>query len=356
MQGREIGSHSYRNDEIDLVELARGLWQQKTIIIVITTLIAAVAVIYALMARPVYEAKATVLPPLLSSIEAYNAGKDSLAKEAPRKPFTTEEVYGVFTRNLTSQSLRRAFFKDTYLPSLSESERDAPDDRLWSKFNNLVSIKALDKQQPNIVEIRVEHSDPQLAADWANELVTRAAAEAKEDMQRNVMSEVNMRIRSAERRIASLRSTASQRRQDRIAVLQEALVVAKAVGLVAPQVTAGRTSSSDELAEFVDGSLTYMRGAKAIEAELQVLEGRVSDDPFIPELRALQEESSFLSHIEIDPEIVAVFTLDSAAEVPQTPIKPKKTLIIALGVVLGGMLGAFVALVRLLVRKNRNPE
>lgn len=356
MQGMETNSHLYRNDEIDLVELAKGLWQQKLIIILITALVAAIAVIYALLARPVYEAKATVLPPLLSNIEAYNAGRDSVGKDAPRKPFTTEEVYAVFTRNLTSQSLRRDFFKDRYLPSLSESERNAPDDRLWSAFNKLVSIKAPDKQQPNIYEVRVEHSNPQLTADWANELVARAAAEAKEDMQRNVMSEVNTRIRSAERRIASLRSTALQRRQDRIAVLQEALTVAKAVGLVTPQVTAGRTSSSDELAEFVDGSLTYMRGAKAIEAELHVLEGRVSDDPFIPELRALQEERSFLSHIEIDPDNVAVFTLDSAAELPQTPIKPRKMLIVALGVGLGGMLGVFVALVRLLVRKNRNPD
>jgi chain length determinant protein (polysaccharide antigen chain regulator) len=356
MQEREIHSHSYRNDEIDLVELAKGLWQQKTIIIAVTALVVAIAVIYALMARPVYEAKATVLPPLLSNIEAYNAGKDSVGKEAPRKPFTAEDVYAVFTRSLTSQSLRKAFFKDSYLPSLPESERNAPDDKLWSDFNKLLSIKAPDKQQPNIYEVRVEHSDPQLAADWVNELVARAAAAAKEDMQRNVMSEINTRIRSAERRIASLRSTASQRRQDRIAVLQEALVVAKAVGLVTPQVTAGRTSSNDKLAEFVDGSLTYMRGAKAIEAELQVLEARASDDPFIPELRALHEERSFLSNIEIDPDNVAVFTLDSAAEVPQTPIKPKKALILALGLVLGGMLGIFVALIRLLVRKNRPSE
>lgn len=370
MQGMETNSHLYRNDEIDLVELAKGLWQQKLIIILITALVAAIAVIYALLARPVYEAKATVLPPLLSNVVAYNAGRDSvLAASSTQasgtsrdsgqegiKQFTVEDVYAVFTRNLTSQSLRRSFFKNTYLPSLPDAERSAPYDKLWSRFNELLSIKAPDKQQPDIYEVRIEHFDPKLAAEWANELVARAAEASKEDMQRNVMSEINTRVRSAERRIASLRSTALQRRQDRIAVLQEALAVAKAVGLDTPQVTAGRTSSSDELAEFVDGSLTYMRGAKAIEAELHVLEGRVSDDPFIPELRALQEERSFLSHIEIDPDNVAVFTLDSAAELPQTPIKPRKMLIVALGVVLGGMLGVFVALVRLLVRKNRNPE
>jgi chain length determinant protein (polysaccharide antigen chain regulator) len=48
-----------------------------------------------------------------------------------------------------------------------------------------------------------------------------------------------------------------------------------------------------------------------------------------------------------------VFTLDSAAEVPETPVKPKKSLIVALGIVLGGMLGAFIALIRVLIRRGR---
>ncbi|MOA51848.1 hypothetical protein D3C78_1750450 [compost metagenome] len=48
-----------------------------------------------------------------------------------------------------------------------------------------------------------------------------------------------------------------------------------------------------------------------------------------------------------------MLTLDSAAEVPETPIKPKKLLIFAIGLILGGMLGIFIALVRSMLRKNR---
>ncbi|MBA1277425.1 LPS O-antigen chain length determinant protein WzzB [Stutzerimonas stutzeri] len=358
MQDKDTHPNSYRDDEIDLVELFKGLWKQKLIIIGVTIAVTACAAAYAYLARPVYEAHATVLPPLLSDITAYNAGRnvpayrtDNAANGLP-KTFSTEDVYAVFIRNLNSLSLRRAFFRDVYLPSLPLDDQSAADDRLWANFNALLSIKAPDKQQPNMFEVEVEHHDPEQAAAWVNDLVSRASAAAKGDMQRNVMSEIDTRIRSTERRIASLRSTASQRRQDRIAVLQEALVVAKAVGMITPQVTAGHTSSSDELAAFVDGSLTYMRGAKAIEAELAVLEARKSDDPFIPELRSLQEELSFLNTIEIDPSAVAVFTLDSAAQQPQTPIKPKKMMIVALGLVLGGMLGVFVALIRLMVGRN----
>lgn len=365
---QETGSYTAhtREDEIDLVELVKALWSQKLIIIAATVASTAIALAYALLSMPVYEAKATVLPPLLSDIAAYNAGRtesslytpygdrsSAQSTQAPLKPFTTDDVYAVFTRNLRSQSLRREFFKDIYLPSLPEGERSGPQDRLWSKFNNIISINAPDKQRPELIEVSVQQNTPDLAATWANQLISKASAASARNMQRNVSSELNTRIHSIERRIASLRSTAQQRRADRIAILREALIVANAVGMNSPQVTAGRTSSSDELSEFIDGSLTYMRGAKAIEAEMKVLEARQSDDPFIPELRSLQEQLSFLTTIDMQPENVSVFSLDSAAEVPETPIKPKKALIVALGLMLGGMLGVFIALVRVMMRRDK---
>lgn len=353
---QETGSYAAhtRDDEIDLVELAKALWSQKLIIIGATIAGAAIALAYALFSTPVYEAKATVLPPLLSDIASYNAGRtESSENQSQLKPFTVDEVYAVFTRNLRSLSLRRDFFRNVYIPSLPEAARAAPRDQLWSKFNEIVSVRTPDKQRTELVEVSVQQSEPDQAAAWANELISRAAEASERDMQLNVSSELDIRIRSVERRIASLRSTAQQRREDRIAILKEALVVARAVGMDSPQVTAGRTSSNEELSEFIDGSLTYMRGAKAIEAEMKVLEARESDDPFIPELRSSQEQLSFLKTVEVRPENVSVFTLDSAAEVPETPIKPKKSLIVALGIVLGGMLGVFIALIRVLIRRGR---
>lgn len=365
---QETGSYASARaeDEIDLVELVKALWSQKLIIIAVTAAGLVMSLAYALLSTPVYEARATVLPPLLSDIAPYNAGRigsplstfssghaSNQPDQTALKPFTAEDVYAVFTRSLRSESLRKEFFKNVYLPSLPAEERSGPQDRLWSEFNELVSIKTPDKLRPELVEVSVQQNTPELAASWTNQLIENAAAVAARNMQRNVSSELSTRINAIERRIASLRSTAQQRREDRIAILKEALVVANAVGLSSPQVTAGRTSSNEELSEFIDGSLTYMRGAKAIEAEMKVLEARESDDPFIPELRSSQEQLSFLKTIDLQPENVSVFTLDSAAEVPETPIKPKRTVIVALGLVLGGMLGVFVALVRVMMRRDK---
>lgn len=343
-------------DEIDLVELAKALWAQKLIIVVATVACTAIALGYALLSTPVYEAKATVLPPLLSDIAAYNSGRGVLnnAEQSDQasflKVFTVDDVYGIFTRNLNSQSLRRKFFQNIYLPSLPEDQRASSQDKLWSKFNELISIKSPDKLRPEYIEITVRQTSPSLAADWANQLIDYASLASREDMKGIISAELEVNVQAVKRRIASLRSTALQRRMDRIAILKEALSVANAVGAHNPQATIGRTPSSEELSEFVDGSLTYMRGAKAIEAEMKVLEARQSDDPFVPELRNLQEQLSFLKSVNVQPENVSTFTLDSAAEVPETPVKPKKALVVALGVVLGGMLGVFLALIRYFFR------
>lgn len=339
----------YGKDEIDLRELFAKMWAERLLILLVTLVIGAGAAVYAFLAKPMYEAKSSLLPPRQSDIAAYNLGR----KTASLPNFKVEDVYDIFTRNLTSEAASRSFFRDVYLPSLDIDERQVAQDKLWKRFNVQLYAKAPDvKTRPEYFEVRVEHKDPELAAQWSNLYVERAAELARSDMQQNVKQEIDTRVQEIERHIEVIRKAALKQREDRIARLKEALVVADEVGMEAPQVTPGRTASDGDLSSFVDGSLMYMRGAKAIRAELQVLQARQSDDPFLAELRGLQNQLVFLKGIEVRPDNVAVFTLDSAAEVPETPIKPKKPLILALGVILGGMLGVFIALVRCMMRKT----
>lgn len=48
----------------------------------------------------------------------------------------------------------------------------------------------------------------------------------------------------------------------------------------------------------------------------------------------------------------SLYRLEQPAVVNSTPVKPRRTLIVALGFVLGGMLGVFVALVRIMLKKR----
>lgn len=335
--------------EIDLLDLFQLLWQQKTLIVLITIITNFGALFYALQSPAIYQAKASILPPRLSDIAPYNLGRI----ESEMIEFKVADVYAVFTRSLRSESLRRDFFDQVYIPSLPVSEQEKPRDALWARYSSaLVALAPEPKLRPDNFEVRVELDNPERAAEWVNLYVTMAAEQANRDMQSNVLSEISTRVQAIERRIDVLRISALQVREDRVARLQEALRIAGALGLSAPQVVAGKTYADSELGAFVDGELMYMRGTRALEAELQALTERKSDDPFIKELRDLQTQLAFLKGIDVDPDNVAVFTLDRAAEVPQTPTNPRKALILAIGVIIGGMLGVFVALIRGLVKRR----
>lgn len=341
------------SDEIDLFELAQNLWKQKLLISVVTLAITVLAASYAFFSSPVYESKSTILPPRLADIAGYNLGRS----EAGLKEFTPASVYSMFTQNLRSDGLRRDFFEQVYLPAETKGQDTTAKDELRESFNKKLSITNPDvKNSPERFAVTAQSADPGRAAEWANLYVERVANKTRQDMADTVATEISTRVRSIQSRIAVLRDSAKMLREDRIARLSEALKVADKVGLQAPQVKASRTSSDGELEQFVDGNLMYMRGAKAIRAELDVLQNRKNDDPFITGLRDLENQLDFLAKVSVSPDGVAVFTLDSAAEISETPIKPKKLLILVLGVILGGMLGVFFALIRVVLIKNMNSK
>jgi chain length determinant protein (polysaccharide antigen chain regulator) len=338
-----------RNDEIDLVELLYGLWTQKWLILLVTLAVSAGATAYAFLAKPVYATRVTVMPPSLSEIADFNLGRNG---GTGLKPFSVSDVYAVFTRNLQAEKNRRQFFREVYLQSLDEARRSGSHDALYKGFAATFSISAPNKSQPDLYSVAVEHHDPAQAAAWAKHYVDQVAQQSLDEMLKNAQRELAVHAQNIEQQIEGRRESAKARREDRITQLHEALTVAEAIGLENPPVITGRTEDNRELSAFMDGSLMYMRGSKALQAELRVLKARESDDPFIPELRDLEEKYKLYASVKLDPERVAVFRQDGEVEQPDAPIKPKKALILALGVVLGGMLGLFIALIRLMLKKR----
>ncbi len=339
------GTHyEARVDEVDLVEVIQNLWAQKWLIAACTLVVVAFAAAFVFLSTPVYEANSGVLPPRSSELAAYNQGR----REINLAELKVADVYRVFTRNLLADRLKRELFLDSYLPSLSAAQAGAAEDQLWAKFNSMLTVRAPDaRNKPEYFTITLKHADPQIAADWVNRYLSKVAQKSEADIEANLVAEINSRVQSIERQIEILRSGAQTRREDRIVRLLEAKLVAEAAGIDSPQMGLGEAAFSGEFSEFVSGNdLDYMRGFRTIRAELAALEQRKSDDPFIAELRELEDRLRLLRSLEVASGTVAVYALDLAAEVPQTPIKPNKLLIMTLGLVLGGLLGVFAALVR----------
>ena len=83
----------------------------------------------------------------------------------------------------------------------------------------------------------------------------------------------------------------------------------------------------------------YYRGYRALNAEINILKNRKSDDPFISGLRDLQEKLVLLTSIKIETEGQHAVTVDQAAYPQKNRIKPNRRLIVSLSTVFGLFLG-----------------
>lgn len=190
--------------------------------------------------------------------------------------------------------------------------------------------------------------------------------------------------------LAALRDELKTRRTNRIQQLNEAISIAESLGIRTPTSPSAMSDAARGGAQVIRTEVNtqqnplYFMGTEALIAERDALNGRKSDDfiePRIAEIESeltmlennrevdilneregedlyltslaeLREQAARLKGIKLDTERLMLVRLDQPALQASRPIKPKKLMILALGMVLGGMLGVFVALIRSLVGRK----
>ncbi|MGF6089255.1 LPS O-antigen chain length determinant protein WzzB [Pseudomonas sp. 18173] len=338
---QETSSLPTGTDEIDLKVLVLALWRQRFVIVAIAVVVTILAVLFAFVSKPIYEAKVSIIPPTQNDIANYNYGR---TVENELTPYTVKEVYSVFTRNLTAESLKHEFFNSYYLPSLTESERSGSQDKLYAEFSKLLMVSLVSKESSDRYMVAVQDESAEKGVELVNKYIERASELAKKEIKNDIRSEAQVLARNIHQQIASLRDVGLKDREDSIIKLREALMVAEAIGLERPPIISG--SSTVEVAGNLDGQLIYMRGTKALKAEIENLESRSSDDPFIKKLRTLQTRYDFYNSLESSILDVKVYRTDGVVELPDSPIKPLKSLYVLIGLMVGLIFGVLVALIK----------
>lgn len=80
--------------------------------------------------------------------------------------------------------------------------------------------------------------------------------------------------------------------------------------------------------------------------QIEMMQRRENEDLFLSKLAEMREEAARLNNIQLDLNQLNLVRIDQPAVKPLKPVKPKKLMIVALGLVLGGMLRMFLALIR----------
>ena len=337
-----------RSQEVDIQEIFQALSERKLLIILLTIFSVVCAAAFAFLSKPVYEARGYVVPPGQNEIANFNYGRTA---ETHLAPYTVKDVYGVFIGYLQGESLRQEFFNEVYLPSLSESERGKSEDVLYGEFNKKLTVALSGKETSDRYAVVAQNGDPVQAVEWVKKYISKASDLAKKELLTNVSREAEVWARNLERQITASRTNSEKTREDTIIKLREALRVAEAIGLEKPPIITGNPSV--EVAGSMNGQIVYMRGTKALKAEIENLESRKSDDPFIYNLRDMQTMLDFYKGLEVKAASVSVYRIDGGIDQPQTPVKPMKALLIILGLMIGLIVSSVYVVVSHLLRRGK---
>ena len=106
--------------EIDLFDLFQSLWKEKILIVLVTAVFTALAVIYALTATPQYSIAMTLKPASLSLYGEFVAGiQGEQQKSIALGQKTAEEVLGQLKNNLDLNAHKVSYLKEAHILSIS---------------------------------------------------------------------------------------------------------------------------------------------------------------------------------------------------------------------------------------------
>lgn len=340
-------------DEMNLIEFLRLLWQQKGLILLVTLCSLMIGAVYIFLSRPVYEAAAYLKPPSYGDIVYINQGR-SKGKKALLTRYKSNQVYQFFTKTLQSESFKRFFFNKIYLPSVQTKDKKIDASRLYVKFARSLIIKEF-RDLP--IQAHWQSVDYRLSfrgrsAQYDAELVKKYIELANEKARGELLLKLNQQrmqlVQVLRDKITAIRKVANLQRLDRMEQLQEAIKVAQAVGNKGKAHTSLNAVITDASVAN-NPSMMYLRGSTALQAELDNLSKRRSSDAFAAKSMKLRETQGlydFYEKINYNKDKLIMFKLDGEVSIPELSIAIPKKLILFLSLLAGLFFGIVIVSLR----------
>jgi chain length determinant protein (polysaccharide antigen chain regulator) len=322
---------SYSNDEIDLVELLRSLYQQKYLILAIACLATLGAAAYAFLATPHYQVQSVLRPVDRGDLDELNGtGVYEL---------TPADALSRVGAGLSSYESRLKFFRDNQQLFTGLVEPGRSLEQVFEAFNrSAFTMLQVDPKKPNslsefvgislsypkgvdgvavvngLVAAVQETERERIANDLkvliANRLFALEqkieAARASYDVSKqariaNLLEQDALRKAQLQDELWALRGELKTRRENRIKRLDEAMQIAESLGIRKPT-TPSAMADAQRQGQVVRTEVNsrdiplYFMGGDALKAERQALSERSSDDFSEPRVAEIEKELALLSH------------------------------------------------------------
>lgn len=403
------------NEVTEVKELIGSLWSQRAIVLLFTALTVTAAIGYALLATPEYEVETFVRPVPLADLDELN--ESGLYKILP------SDALNIVGSSMQSYDVRLKFFQANpqFLAPLQapgqsiETTFEKFNERAFSlekvdpkKSSSLTEAVGLSLRYPQGVDgvgilkaftdFVVKAEKEKVAANLKTLIANRienvekkleskkSSYDAEKDSKiAHLLEKDKLKKQTLQDELKALRQQLQSRRQNRIKELDEAIVIAKKLGIVKPTTPSAlgdgeQAHQGNMIRTEVNNQKIplYFLGQAALEAERATLVTRTSDDFTEPRIDEIQKELSLLAtnreaallkerdnpelflkdfadirgelthlkQLSVKFDQFNLVQVDKDATAPQAPIKPKKALIVGFGLIFGFILGVGVAILR----------
>ena len=320
------------NDEIDLVALCAKIWAGKWKIIGASVLCLLLGIVYLVVTPKSYLLETVVAPPIDSDLEPIQppqaSGRYTLSK------ITAENAFELVKGYLQSENRRQAFWVNYHsLPSEEISDESLES---FLTFNEGLKIKEGKKE-----DVAVTVSLMSKAPDEEITLISRFLKAINSQVVNELINRMNQVLDIQKGKlledIERERQKYQIQLQDDIAKLEEALAIAGQMGI---EETPYKQLANIEVSVVNN---RFLLGTKTLSSQLQALRQRQGKDAFVPGLRDLQNQldlvESDLERLKKHRNDASTFQVLKPLSRPLKEESPKKALVLALSVVVGGFLG-----------------
>ena len=364
------------DDEIDLFEFFETLWDGKWKIILTTFVAAIIGVVFSVVKPNSFEVSTPFQSGKPSVFITYTSLNDLLKSNQFSFSVDENSIFKKFIAEFNDyEEMVDAVSTSEFVQKSIKDLDDDDKQRALIDFAKAFELKAPSKNEENWT-LSFEWHDDREGAKLFNDAIRQTLSNTKNISVSNVnelAEAIDIRntrnLEQLRNKLSIIEKNQIDRNKKRIQYLREQSAIAKELGIETNRLDANALSQSSQNAISLSVNSNdvpyYLRGYKAIEKEVALIESRSDEDNLLISDGYIKTKEEIIS-LETD---LSSSQLRNAAEVIANDIpndwvqfdlsiadvksQKKSMLYVALSIVLGGMVGAMYVLISNAVRKRK---
>lgn len=329
------------NDEIDLFELLFKLWDKKRIILIVTFITTLIAGMYAFTAKERWTVKAYICLPRIAQFSDYLELRRAFSRVSgidANSQDIAQNLFNNFISMAISPDEKLAYLSATDYVIKQTKNMDPQAKRIWL---NEMTEKGLDISPPDekkylpYFTISVSADSPETAQNLLENYVQRINDKVMQQDDAEFRNNLEAMILARKKEQQDIEFSLKANRINQLTDLERTLSTAQRAGI--KDYYANSASKGTTKIELANSVHKYMLGENFLSAEIKSLK----ESPIVYPVRYydIEREISLLEPLLKQTVTAQVYRYQLSPGEYVKKDRPKKLLILVLGVLLGGMLG-----------------